>query len=142
MILSIDINLRLQFSFTYQSEVMSSRTHFEVLGFGLEGSVIGFGLEASSFRKLPCSRTALFFELFKFCRSPKKILLTFSFFWRSPEKFFDLFVFESSACVLRPCPWPRAFQPLTSNFFVSLALSSTASSDINICLLLCSSKIT
>ena len=34
----------------------SSRTHFEVLGLGLEGQVHGLGLEASSPRKLPCSR--------------------------------------------------------------------------------------
>ena len=34
----------------------SSRTHFEVLGLGLEGQVLGLGLEASSPRKLACPR--------------------------------------------------------------------------------------
>ena len=38
------------------SEVESSRTHFEVLGLGLEGQVLGLGLEASSPRKLACPR--------------------------------------------------------------------------------------
>ena len=39
-------------------EVESSRTHFEVLGLGLEGQVLGLGLglEASSPRKLACPR--------------------------------------------------------------------------------------
>ena len=50
----------------YPSEVESSRTHFEVLGLGLEGQV--FGLEPSSPRK----RTALFFELLKFCGALEK----------------------------------------------------------------------
>ena len=35
---------------------LTSRTHFEVLGLGLEGQVLGLGLEASSPRKLPCPR--------------------------------------------------------------------------------------
>ena len=50
----------------------ASRTHFEVLGLGLEGQVLG--LEASSPRKYPVlgSRTALFFEQLKFC-------------WKMPE---------------------------------------------------------
>ena len=34
----------------------SSRTHFEVLGLGLEGQVLGLGLEAPSPRKLACPR--------------------------------------------------------------------------------------
>ena len=37
-------------------EVESSRTHFEVLGLGLEGQVLGLGLEASSPLKLACPR--------------------------------------------------------------------------------------
>ena len=56
-----------------------SRTHFEVLGLGLENQVLVLGLEnqvlvlgleASSLRKLTVlgSRTALFFEQLKFCR--------------------------------------------------------------------------
>ena len=37
---------------------LASRTHFEVLGFGLEGQALGLGLglEASSPRKLSCPR--------------------------------------------------------------------------------------
>ena len=48
-----------------ESSRTSLRTHFQVLG---------LGLEASSHRKLSClcSRTALFFEWSKFCRSAEK----------------------------------------------------------------------
>ena len=35
---------------------LALRTHFEVLGLGLEGQVLGLGLEASSPRKLLCPR--------------------------------------------------------------------------------------
>ena len=41
---------------TLAPEVESSRTHFEVLGLGLEGQVLGRGLEASSPQKLACPR--------------------------------------------------------------------------------------
>ena len=69
----------------YSAEVESlrtslvSRTHFEVLG-----------LEASSPRKMPVlgSRTAVFFELLKFCSSPEKKFEDLCF-WRSPK--FGLF---------------------------------------------------
>ena len=44
----------------------SSRTHFEVLGLGLEGQVLGLGLKG-----LKSSKTALFFELLKFCGALK-----------------------------------------------------------------------
>ena len=55
----------------------SSRTHFEVLGLGLEGQVLGLGLEASRPQVLENwpvlgSRTALFFELLKFCEALEK----------------------------------------------------------------------
>ena len=33
---------------------LASKTHFKVLGLGLEGQVLGLGIEASSPRKLPC----------------------------------------------------------------------------------------
>ena len=42
--------------FAYLPEVESSRTQFEVLGFGLKDQVLGFGLEVSSPRK--CSVSA------------------------------------------------------------------------------------
>ena len=74
------------------------------------------------------SRTALFFELLKFCgflqkKSPKKNL-------RSPKNNFfssrdlknfceDLFFLESTcACVLGPWPWPRAYLSLASRVSV------------------------
>ena len=49
-------------------EVESSRTHFEVLGLGLEGQVLGLGLEASSTQKLACPRLedSTIFILLKF----------------------------------------------------------------------------
>ena len=104
----------------------SSRTHFEVLGLGLEGQVLGLGLEASSPRKLACwpvlgSRTELIFELLKFCGALEKFfrkrffvviawkifVKTFFFFWRSPEKFLwrPFFFFGEH---LRLCPWSLA----------------------------------
>ena len=64
------------------------------------------------------SRTALFFELLKFCRSPEKKILEGVFYWKTPEKFFwrlfwdrlkknfwrPLFLVEH----LRLCPWSLA----------------------------------
>ena len=118
---------------------LASRTHFEVLG---------LGLEASSPRKLPVlgSRTTLFFKPWKFCwktpETSRKIcedLFLFSshgdrlkkFFWRlfspgkkfiktfflrSPGKNFlrPFFLENTCVCVLglgleRVCPWPRNF---------------------------------
>ena len=87
----------------------ASRTHFDV--FGLEGQVLG--LEASSPRKLPCprSKTAIFFELLKFCRSLKKIFENL-FFGDCLKRPFLFFFGE----YLRLCPWswPRAFLFLAS----------------------------
>ena len=47
---------------------LASRTHFEVLGLGLEGQVLG--LEALGPRKLACPRLedSTIFEPLKFCR--------------------------------------------------------------------------
>ena len=119
---------------------LASRTHFKVLG---------LGLEASSPQKLPCPRLedSTIFKPLKFCwktpETSRKIcedLILFyssgdclkknfwrpfspekklkSFFFRSPEKNFEDFFFfgEQLPCVLSP--WPR-------NFFVSLALASS-----------------
>ena len=57
------------------------------------------------------SRTTLYFELLKFCRSPEKIFE--AFFWRSPENFSEDLFFGVH---LRLCPWPspRAFLSLAS----------------------------
>ena len=62
------------------------------------------------------SRTALLFELLKFCRSPENYFEDLCF-WRSPKKIFkDLFFFLENifACALgleavcprKGCPWP------------------------------------
>ena len=80
------------------------------------------------------SRTALFFELLKFCGALEKffgkrffveiawkIFLKTFFFWRSPKKFLWrlFFCLESTcACVLGPWPWPRAFVSLASRVSV------------------------
>ena len=98
---------------------LASRTHFKVLGLGLEGQVLGLGLEVSSPRKLPCPRLedSTFFELLKFCRSPEKKLWT-KFFTSERLKIFfeDLFFCGENtyACALGPWPWPRAFLSLAS----------------------------
>ena len=80
------------------------------------------------------SRTALFFELLKFCGALEKYFGKV-FLWRSLEKFLrrpfffvgnrlknfceDLFFLESTrACVLGPWPWPRAFLSLASRVSV------------------------
>ena len=120
----------------------SSRTHFEVVGLGLEGQVLGLGLEASSPRKLACPRLedstifwivkilwsawknfwkAFFYEdrLKNFCED--LFLFLFFFFLRSPEKILSrpFFFWRALAlCVLGPWPWPRAFLSLASRVSV------------------------
>ena len=80
------------------------------------------------------SRTALFFELLKFCEALEnffgkrffveitwKIFVKTFFFYGDRLKNFceDLFFMESTcACVLGPWPWPRAFLSLASRVFV------------------------
>ena len=66
------------------------------------------------------SRTALFFELLKFCGALEK-LFGKRFFCGDRLKNFceDLFFSESTcACVLGPWPWPRAFLSLASRVSV------------------------
>ena len=121
-----------------------SRTHFEVLGLGFEGQGLGFGLEASSLRKLPRPKTALFLESLKFCwKTPEtlpKICEDIFFCWRSPEKTFrrPLFSFWEHLRLVslvlglgleHSCPWPekrlssrsRSFA-FASDFFCVLGL--------------------
>ena len=110
---------------------LASRTHFQVLG---------LGLEASSFRKLHCPRLedSTIFEPLKFRwktpetlrksaktfflvsssrdRLKKKFLKTF-FAWKKILKTYSFFFFENT-CVCVLGPWSR-------NFFVSLALASS-----------------
>ena len=122
----------------------SSRTHFEVLGFGLEGQVLGLGLEAWSSRKLACPRLEedTIFWIVKILWSAWKNFWK-TFFRGDRLKNFceDLFFFGEhlhlcswflalassipvlglkSVCPRKgcPCPWPRIF-------FVSLALASS-----------------
>ena len=63
----------------------SLRTHFEVLGLGVEGQVPGLGLDASSPRKLACPRLedSTIFELLKFCGDRLKNFCEDLFFWRA-----------------------------------------------------------
>ena len=95
----------------------SSRTHFEVLG---------LGLEASSPRKLACPRLedSTIFWIVKILWSAWKIFLEIIFLWRSLEKFlwrpFFFFLESTCACVLGP--WPRE---CLSSERLSLALASS-----------------
>ena len=91
---------------------LASRTHFEVLGLGLEGQFL---------ENWPVlgSRTALFFELLKFCGALEKFLENVFCGDRVKNFCEDLFFLESTcACVLGPWPWPRAFLSLASRVSV------------------------
>ena len=125
----------------------SSRTHFEVLGLGLEGQVLGLGLKASRPQVLENwpvlgSRTSLFFELLKFRGALEKFFGK-RFFCGDRLKNFceDLFFFGEH---LRLCPWSLALAssipvlglervcprkgcswPWPRIFFVCLALASS-----------------
>ena len=72
------------------------------------------------------SRTALFFEWVKFCRSAEKCFSRPFFLEIDGKKFLRPFFFGKHLH-LCPSPWPRAFLSLTlaSDFFVSLALASS-----------------
>ena len=127
------INQESHNSLFYLPEVESSRTHFEVLGLGLEGQVLGLGLEASSPRKLACPRLEdssifwivkilwsawkIFWKTF-FCGDRLKNFCEDLFFFGDCLKNFceDLFFFwralELVSLVLglgleHSCPWPR-----------------------------------
>ena len=98
------------------TEVESSRTHFQVLG---------LGLEASSPRKLPCpwlEDSTFFSKSLKFSKSPEKTILEGVFYWRTPEKNFQR-PFFLRTLALEPlvlehsCPWPREGLSLASDFF-------------------------
>ena len=133
-----------------EAKVESSRTHFEVLGLGLEGQVLGLGLEASSPRKLACPRLedSTIFWIVKILWSAWKIFWkTFVCGDRLKNFCEDLFFFFGEHLRLCPWPWPRAFLSLASSipvfglesvcprkgcpwpwpriFFVSLALASS-----------------
>ena len=105
---------------------LASRTHFEVLGLGLQGQVLGLGLEASSPRKLACPRLedSSIFWIVKILWSGWKILVKtfffFFFFWDRLKNFCeDFFFWRALALVsLGPWPWPRAFLSLASRVSV------------------------
>ena len=68
------------------------------------------------------SKTALFFELLKFCGTPEKFFFCedLFFFWRALALVSLVLGFEHS------CPWPRGeCLSLALDFFVSLALASS-----------------
>ena len=128
---SLDYKLRL-------SEVKSSRTHFKVLGLGLEDQVLGFGLKASSPRKLPCpgiEDSIIFWTLKIVLENARNLaenlerpLMYSSFGDRLKKLFEDIFYFLRSlapaslvlalsipvlclerVCTRKGCPWPRIF---------------------------------
>ena len=111
---------------TFLASRTSSRTHFEVLG---------LGLEASSLRKLPCPRledSTIFEQLKLRWKTPETLrkicirpfFLVSSSRDRLKKNFEDLFFWRTLASVSlvlgleRVYPWPRSF-------FVSLALASS-----------------
>ena len=109
----------------------SSRTHFEVLGLGLEGQVLGLGLEASSPRKLPCpwlEDSTIFWIVKILWRSLEKFLWRLFFFgehlclcsWSLALAFSISVLGLESVCPRKSCPWPWP-----RIFFVSLALASS-----------------
>ena len=109
----------------------SSRTHFEVLGLGLEGQVLDLGLEASSPRKLACPRLedSTVFWIVKILWSAWKIFWK-TFFCGDRLKNFceDLFFFWRALALVslvlgleHSCLWPRE---CLSSERLSLALAS------------------
>ena len=130
----------------------SSRTHFQVIGLGLEGQVLG--LEASSPRKLACPRLKdstnfwivkilwsawkIFWKTF-FCGDRLKnfcedLYLFYFIFLRSPDKFlwrpfFSLVLVSLVLGHEHSSPWPRECLSserlslaLASDFFCALGL--------------------
>ena len=137
------------FSWTSFFQTFIQHTHEQYVPTEVEFSRTSFASKPQVVENCPVlgSRTTLFFELLKFCRSPEEFFWR-SFLRRSPEKnfwrpFFLLFFFF----FLRPlapvslildlglehsCPWPREglsseglSLALASDFFVSLALASS-----------------
>ena len=122
---------------------MSSRTHFEVLGLGLEGQDLGLGLEPQVLENWPVlgSRTALFFELLKFCGALEKLFGKRFFCGDRLKNFCEGLFFGKhlrlcpwslalassipvlgleSVCPRKGCPWPRIFNmPLASSLVSS-----------------------
>ena len=127
--------------------MVSSKTHFEVLGLALERQVFGLGLEASSSRKLPCPRIEdstniwivenlqiawkiIFVDIF-LGKHLKKNLKTFfgdrSFFgehlrlcpWSLASSIPVLGV--ERVCPRKGCPWPRVFLRPWPRAFLFLA---------------------
>ena len=113
---------------------LASRTHFEVLGLGLEGQVLGLGLEASSPRKLACPRledSSIFWKVKILWSGWKIFWKTFCSGDRLKNFCEDLFFFFGEhlrfvSLVLglgleHSCPWPRE---CLSSERLSLALAS------------------
>ena len=96
---------------------LSSRTHFDVLGLGLEGQVFGLGLEALSPRKLPCPRLddGSSFWIAKILYIAWKIFedLFFVVVGEHLKDFLKIYFLENT-CVCVLGPWPRLFLSLAS----------------------------
>ena len=88
----------------------SLRTHFEVLG--LEGQVFDLFSKPQVLKNCPVLglRTALLFELLKFCSSPEKNFLKILMFGDHLKNHFDDLSLENTcACVFglkKVWPWP------------------------------------
>ena len=111
---------------------LASRTHFEVLGLGLENFLKSFHFEvllkSFHFEVLVLGlRTALFFKWLKSCRSAKKRFCKPFFLDRRKKNFEDLFLWKTLAFVtlVLGLGLGHFCLALASDFFVSLALASS-----------------
>ena len=92
-----------------ESSTASTRTHFEVLGLGLDSKVFGLGLQAYKSSKMPCcSRGQHYFLI---CKKWAEVMsFFFSSSWRARQrprgKFKKTFFCLENTCAL--CPWSLA----------------------------------
>ena len=95
----------------------SSRTYFEVLGRASKVKSLTLASKPEVLENCPVlrSRTALFFEWLKFCRSPEKTFEDLFFLENTcvgvlrPWLRAFLSLASRRVCLLKSCPWPRIF---------------------------------